>query len=153
MFFSGERSHKRELVGKCQSVWGNFDFYFTIGETKNFMTNYEITKTKKATTFYAFFTRHFYLSKYSMFTGMLSFFLFWGTLLFHIWPPSLYMTEVRMNESRPIVHIHDEYYFYIQDMMFWRRSASSPSPSPLIHSLVADDPHHHTAVLEIDLDN
>ena len=26
---------------------------------------------------------------------MLSFFLFWGTLLFHIWPPSLYMTEVR----------------------------------------------------------
>ena len=36
MFFSGERNHKREIIGKCRSVWGNFDFYFTIGEINNF---------------------------------------------------------------------------------------------------------------------
>ena len=35
MLFSGERSHNREIVSKCRSVWGNFDFYFTIGEIKH----------------------------------------------------------------------------------------------------------------------
>ena len=35
LFSGGERSHNREIVSKCRSVWGNFDFYFTIGEIKH----------------------------------------------------------------------------------------------------------------------
>jgi len=97
----GDRDNKRKLVSRCQSVWGNFNFYFTI--------------------------------------GMLSFFLFWGTLLFHIWPPSLYMNE---------------------DMMFWKSFSTPPLQSqqniPIrVEDLSSHLPahHHHTAVLEIDLEN
>ena len=32
--FSGDRDNKRKLVSRCQSVWGNFNFYFTIGGIK-----------------------------------------------------------------------------------------------------------------------
>ena len=88
-----------------------------------------------------------------MFLGMLSFFLFWGTLLFHIWPPSLYMTEVKKIGSQHCIVLSMmiiRYLFY-QDMMFWRSSA--PSPPPQTQSAMAEDQHHHTAVLEIDLDN
>ena len=43
-----------------------------------------------------------------IFLGMVSFFVFWGTLLFHIWPPSLY---------------------WPQDLMFWKETANLETKS------------------------
>lgn len=59
----------------CRNICLNFNVYFTIG------SNYEEYWDPE----------YYYLSSFNL--GMVSFFVFWGTLLFHIWPPSLYWPE------------------------------------------------------------
>ena len=91
-FFVGPRPISN--FQKCQSVCLNFNFYFTIGK---YYCVYHVLII--VINLRKFFIELIYL-------GMVSFFVFWGTLLFHIWPPSLYMSE---------------------DLMFWKNIFANKS--------------------------